>query len=271
MSGFPCWYFYTGDLQKEPGWQISGWQAQNLWLRMLMHLHEMPHRGKFMMKDGITPLDSSQIAKLLQMPIAEYDKFSCELLNNGVAEVIDGAMANRRMVRETELHEKKVNAGRKGAEARWQNASGDLWQNDGREIAESSPYPSYSHPIPIRSPSDPEEEKDKIARITPEQLAEEFNKIPGVKPLLLCDGKVPQTIRIKVLARLKKYPGQPFWTGFFTIITNSHFLTGRAAASGREPFHATFDWVMGPQNFDRIISGGFTNPPMISASRRLVT
>src|SRR4051812_560467 len=35
VSAFSCWYFYTGDLKKEPGWRLCSWQAQNLWLRIL--------------------------------------------------------------------------------------------------------------------------------------------------------------------------------------------------------------------------------------------
>lgn len=267
MSTFPCWYVYTGDLKKEPGWRLCTWQAQNLWLRILVELHDMPHRGRFLMRDGLTPLTNAMIAKLLEMPMAEYEDLAKQLLDTGVAEIIDGAMANRRMVRESEAHDKKVQAGKKGAAAKWHNDSTLPWQNDGTEQPESAPYLSYSHKNLNQNPN---QNKNKIQECSPEQLAEDFNKIPGIKPVLLRDGKLPNTIRTKVLARLKSYPTALFWSGFFITIKNSNFLTGKIITAGRDPFHASFDWIMGPQNFDKIISGAYANVVDIPI-RKLVT
>lgn len=136
----PALHLYIGDLLKDPGFLLCDWQAQNLWLRLLLHLHEMPHRGRFLKRDGVTVLSNEEMAKLCQMPMAEFEKLIWQLLKNDVASVIDGAIANRRMVKEAELHETKSESGKRGAAARWQmNGTGD-----GKALASGMPYNSSS-------------------------------------------------------------------------------------------------------------------------------
>lgn len=97
---------------------------------------------------------------------------------------------------------------------------------------------------------------------SPEELAEKFNAVPGVKHVILSNQRLPTTIRQQAIARLKSYPEQQFWTDFISLIAASSFLTGKTPGQeGREPFRATFDWVLGPKNFDKILSGKYTDSP----------
>lgn len=48
-----------------------------------------------------------------------------------------------------------------------------------------------------------------------------------------------------------------FWSGLFTHIRESHFLMGRSPSMTGEPFRLTFDWLLRPTNFAKVIEGNY--------------
>ena len=156
-NDLPSFHLYTGDLWKDQQFQLCEWQAQNLWLRMLTLLHDSIPRGEFRLSNG-EPMTDEQIATLCQMPIADYSRLSSELLLNCVASRIAGAIANRRMVRERQVHETKREAGIKGADARWHNDSRENAKPIAGSIAENG-----SPDISSSSSSSSSDSKDKNA------------------------------------------------------------------------------------------------------------
>lgn len=49
-----------------------------------------------------------------------------------------------------------------------------------------------------------------------------------------------------------------WWEKFFTYIAESEFLTGQTpAASGRDPFVVSLDWLINPQNFAKSVEGKY--------------
>jgi hypothetical protein len=142
-SGLPAFHLYCGDLWKDNQFRLCGWQAQNLWLRMLLILHEHTPRGEFRLQSG-EPMTDEQVAKLCEMPIADYMALSAELDSNGVFSRIAGAIANRRMVKERQVNETKRNAGIKGADVRWHNAKHVNSTTSKQKIAEETAYSSSS-------------------------------------------------------------------------------------------------------------------------------
>jgi hypothetical protein len=108
--------------------------------------------------------------------------------------------------------------------------------------------------------------------LTPEELAERFNAIPGVKPANFIDGKLPKTIHEKSRCRIKEHNTQEFWETFLKLIQQSSFLTGKVPGrDGDEPFRASFDWIMGPKNFDKVLSGKYSDQPTQPKKRIIYT
>jgi uncharacterized protein YdaU (DUF1376 family) len=98
-----------------------------------------------------------------------------------------------------------------------------------------------------------EEEENAPPAITAENLKDRWNKIPGIK---LCK-KIEGALLQKIQRLIKDHPPD-WWIGFLTEIEKSNFLCGRAAArEGKKPFRADLDWVTGPINLGKIMSGKY--------------
>lgn len=49
-----------------------------------------------------------------------------------------------------------------------------------------------------------------------------------------------------------------FWADYFTTVKASAFLMGRAEGkNGSKPFRATFDWLIAPSNFVKVVEGNY--------------
>lgn len=88
--------------------------------------------------------------------------------------------------------------------------------------------------------------------ITPGQIQERWNTIPGVKP---CK-KIGETIRERVEARIKEHPTPAWWENLFQQVRASDFLCGRTHGS-KGPFRASLTWILSPTNLDKLIAGDY--------------
>lgn len=59
--------------------------------------------------------------------------------------------------------------------------------------------------------------------------------------------------------RLKDADGFEALKVVFARVAASDFLSGRSEGRGGQPFRATFDWVMAPRNFVKIVEGNYDN------------
>jgi uncharacterized protein YdaU (DUF1376 family) len=72
----------------------------------------------------------------------------------------------------------------------------------------------------------------------------------------------PKHRRAKLNARIRERcaDGKPadtvnYWDAFFASVAASDFLSGRTA----KPFTANIDWLLGPENFPKVIEGNYAN------------
>lgn len=79
--------------------------------------------------------------------------------------------------------------------------------------------------------------------------------LPGIKTW-------PKHRKSKLIARIRERcaDGKPantigYWESFFESVTASDFLSGRTT----KPFSATIDWLLGPENFPKVIEGNYAN------------
>lgn len=55
-----------------------------------------------------------------------------------------------------------------------------------------------------------------------------------------------------------EFQSMEFWEAFFTVVAQSDFLTGQVQTHDRSPFVASFDWLMKPSNFSKVIEGNYS-------------
>ena len=49
-----------------------------------------------------------------------------------------------------------------------------------------------------------------------------------------------------------------FWADYFAQVSASQFLTGGVEGrNGSKPFRATFDWLIAPSNFVKVVEGNY--------------
>lgn len=110
----PAMQWYPGDWRKDPGIQALDYYDRGVWRELLDVMHESDERGRLVFPTG-APMPDAAIARLLGITEADWKQIRSRLLSYGVAsEDEDGVLYNRRMVRDEELRQAKVEAGRKG-------------------------------------------------------------------------------------------------------------------------------------------------------------
>ena len=65
MSKLPAFMFYPKDWISDPALQMSSDAAQGLWMRIICLSDQLPHRGRFVRRDGVTPLSNEQILNMV--------------------------------------------------------------------------------------------------------------------------------------------------------------------------------------------------------------
>jgi hypothetical protein len=93
---------------------------------------------------------------------------------------------------------------------------------------------------------------EPLAELTPEYLRERWNALPSVKPCKALD----DSIRTRLLTRLKEHPDPAWWDRLFQQVRASDFLCGRMNGT-RGAFQATLDWVLGQNNIGKVLRGNY--------------
>lgn len=117
MAGRPYIDFYVGDWRKALDVSTLTLEEKGAWLEIVFWMHESEDRGKLVLNGEA--LNIPQIAGILGVAQEKAEEISEKLISSGVAEFDPKTrtLYCRRMVREEELRQHKVNAGRKGGEA----------------------------------------------------------------------------------------------------------------------------------------------------------
>lgn len=87
------------------------------------------------------------------------------------------------------------------------------------------------------------------------QVKEKFCEICISLPKII---SIDKARKATVKARLKEYSFDDIIT-VFKKVEQSDFLTGRISSDKQRPFKASFDWIMKPSNFIKILEGNYDN------------
>ncbi|KPA98114.1 hypothetical protein PF70_01834, partial [Pseudomonas asplenii] len=129
--------------------------------------------------------------------------------------------------------------------------------------ASDAPHPGISCPQnrkgTIKEPSgDTASMREGSKQVPVEEIVRLFNELLPTLPSVVLINK-DRTAKIK--ARWAESPVHQdieFWRDFFATVAVSDFLMGRVPGrNGSKAFQATFDWLMAPTNFVKVVEGNY--------------
>lgn len=139
-----------------------------------------------------------------------------------------------------------------------------------RPAADALPPPQEPHPTPagaaprtVIEPSvEPSPDGDRVSRSPScpvQSIVDLFNRL--LTPTLPAVVLVSDARKKQVRARWNQsevHQSLEFWTEYFASVAKSDFLMGRLAGKfGAAPFRATFDWLIAPSNFVKVVEGNY--------------
>ena len=86
------------------------------------------------------------------------------------------------------------------------------------------------------------------AEVTPEDLRNMWNTIPGVHRCRILTGPSLKAVK----SRIREHPKKLWWLDYFMKVSGSSFLTGKTTN-----WSATLVWVCGPKNMAKVVSGDY--------------
>lgn len=110
----PAIQFYPADWRKDPGVQSLDYFDRGVWFEILCLMHESPERGKLVLNGEAMPDEA--LARILGLDNQTLTKTLTTLLKYGVAsrDQENGALINRRMVKDEALRQIRTESGKKG-------------------------------------------------------------------------------------------------------------------------------------------------------------
>lgn len=132
-----------------------------------------------------------------------------------------------------------------------------------RTPALDAPHPGTTCPQnrkgTIKEPSgDTASIREALNAVPVDQIVGLFNELLPTLPSVVLINKDRSA---KIKARWAESPVHQdleFWRDFFTIVAGSDFLMGKIdGRNGAKPFRATFDWLIAPSNFVKVVEGNY--------------
>jgi len=123
--------------------------------------------------------------------------------------------------------------------------------------------PAPDAPRTVKEPSiEPSPDGERVPRSPScpvQDIVDLFNRV--LSPALPAVVLVSEARKKQLRARWNQsavHQSLEFWAEYFADVARSDFLMGRAAGKfGAAPFRATFDWLIAPSNFVKVVEGNY--------------
>lgn len=179
MAKLPSMQFYPADWRKDPNVQALGYFERGVWFEILCLMFESEQRGKLILNGR--PMPDEALARLLGLDKQRMASTLTVFLEYGVASRDEnGALMNRRMVRDEEVRQVRAECGKMGGNPALLNQNATKPEKEVNQI--STPSSSSSS-----SSSDKENNKNNKGRkLLPFDLSEDMREwaartVPNVK------------------------------------------------------------------------------------------
>lgn len=128
---------------------------------------------------------------------------------------------------------------------------------------EMPPTPAPGAPRTVKEPSiEPSQGGNRVSRSPScpvQDIVDLFNRL--LTPALPAVVLLSEPRKKQIQARWRQsvvHQSLDFWTEYFASVAESDFLMGRSTGkSGAAPFRATFDWLIAPSNFVKVVEGNY--------------
>ena len=220
--------------------------AQGLWINMLAIMSKSDRKG-YLSING-KPMDSKELAKFVGEFKDKVDELLVELEYYKVfSRDLDGTIYCRRMARESDLSRKRSEAGRLGG---LQAKTKQTDSNDGSK-RESKPQAT------LEDEDEDEEDSPSSLQSSLSSIKEEIltlwnglaaaHRLPAIKD-------IPSGSKREHALKARLSEKSFDFRALLAEIELSPFLLGRKKGCD---FRATFDWVIAPSNYQKIIEGNY--------------
>lgn len=271
---YPYFKFYPSDWRGDPALRLCSLEERGLWIEMLALMHEAEPYGHLIVKG--TPIDAQQLAGLVGITQNLAKKLLKNLENFGVfSRTSEGIIFSRKMVRDFESRAKSKGFGSLGGNPSLKGVN----PPDNPRLKPQSPESIVQSPDNNCLPNGKQSSADDAADQTgpkfsrkpdPEKIAlliaigEQWNQLAQAHGLATINA-IEKDRERSCLARAKEltatYEFETAADGFselFEKVRASPFLRGDAKPrNGASPFRASFDWVMAPGNFRKIMENTY--------------
>lgn len=148
----PAIQWYPGDWLRDPGVQALSYEDQGIWFAILMRMWEGEERGKLTLNGAAMPVEA--LARLLGLDNQKVNQTLTTLSTYGVTSVEPntGIIFSRRMVRDEQLRNIRVECGKKGGNPRLVNQKSNQSLTTG---VKQIPTPSSSSSSSIQTHTEP--------------------------------------------------------------------------------------------------------------------
>lgn len=159
---YPVMPFDTGDWLKCPELRAVPPDVRGLWMDMLCYMWESAEQGVMVAPNG-RPYSQEEIVRIIGLDSHGSDGWLQVLIDSGVCGVrySDGAIYSRRMVRDSDLREKRAAAGRKGGQTARAKEKDRKAENPALE-AQTEAVPGQTREVLTEAPSVQQEEPETL-------------------------------------------------------------------------------------------------------------
>lgn len=152
---FPAFQFYPGDWRKDAAVQSMSFHDRAVWFEMMCMMHEPPERGVLLLPNG-RPMSDIELSRNLGLSLLQTRKSLVAILESGTgSRREDGAILNRRMVKDEALRKIRKECGSLGGNPDLVNQNGT---NKDKQPSKQTTTPSSS---PSSSPASSGERERK--------------------------------------------------------------------------------------------------------------
>lgn len=268
LTDQPYLPLYVDDWMNNNKLKMCSLEARGLMIQIMCAMHKSDKYGEVLLNQKFKQTDNQiknfafQLARLCASSFDEVIKPFTELLEEEVLEIEADNIICRRMVKDANISLKRSQAGKAGGKATQEKDKNpaNFAEAKGEAKDRQNPVNGIEHVNENESVFKKEKEN-----INFEEIVSSYNSKCG--EILPAVQKLTKARKSAINARLKEYsPDDPetFFNAIFDKVMASQFLTGQTS----KPFFASFDWILAPSNFLKIIENNYRNGKQQTVNRQ---
>lgn len=276
LTDQPYLPLYVDDWMNNNKLKMCSPAAHGVMMSVMCIMHKEDNYGSILLKQRFKQTDNQiknfafQLAKLCAFDLFEIEEPLNELLESKILEIENETLICKRMIKDAELSKKRANSGRSGGK-KTQSKNKNISKNNQlkeQDFALAKDKANTVNGIVIENVNESVIDNEKGG-------AEEKTKIEPQKIVNLYHQFCSRLPKVQVLSKARKSSinarivehGLNKVTQVFQLAGQSNFLNGE----NKESWSATFDWLLKPTNFVKVLEGNYKNKVSKNNEKQSVT